>query len=114
MKAEIVQRAHELGFDACRFTTAAPPASAAPFQVWLAGGQHGEMDYLQRNAHKRVDPQAVLAGAKTIVTLAVSYAEVSSSAAPHPESRSRQPATQSGAVATTPATPTTTTCWPGG
>ncbi len=88
MKAEIVQRAHELGFDACRFTTAAPPASAAAFQAWLAAGQHGGMAYLQRNAHKRVDPQAVLAGARTIVTLAVSYAEVSNSAALQPETKS--------------------------
>jgi epoxyqueuosine reductase len=32
------------------------------------------MGYLQRNAHKRVDPQRVLAGAKTILTLATSYA----------------------------------------
>jgi epoxyqueuosine reductase len=31
------------------------------------------MGYLQRNAHKRVDPQQVLASARTIVTLAVSY-----------------------------------------
>lgn len=31
------------------------------------------MAYLERNAHKRVDPQQVLAGAKTIVSLAVAY-----------------------------------------
>ena len=32
------------------------------------------MDYLARNAYKRVDPSQVLAAAKTIVTLAASYA----------------------------------------
>jgi len=32
------------------------------------------MGYLQRNAHKRVDPQQVLPGAKSIICLAASYA----------------------------------------
>jgi epoxyqueuosine reductase len=62
-----------LGFDACRFTTARPPDHAAEFQRWLAAGCHGEMEYLQRNAHKRIDPARVLADARTIITLAVSY-----------------------------------------
>jgi epoxyqueuosine reductase len=73
MKAAITQRALELGFDACRFTTADPPQSAPQFQQWLASRQHGEMDYLQRNARKRTDPQQVLPGAKSIICLAASY-----------------------------------------
>ncbi len=75
MKTAIQQRAAELGFDDCRFTTASAPDHAAQFQDWLASGAHGQMEYLQRNAHKRVDPSQVLAGAKTIVTLLVSYAK---------------------------------------
>jgi epoxyqueuosine reductase len=39
------------------------------------------MEYLARNAHKRVDPALVLNEAKTIITLAVSYTPPSSSAA---------------------------------
>jgi len=50
----IRQRALELGFDDCRFTTASPPATAPQFKQWLASHQHGEMAYLERNAHKRV------------------------------------------------------------
>jgi epoxyqueuosine reductase len=73
MKQQIRQRARELGFDDCRFTTANPPDHAAEFQHWLAEKQHGEMGYLERNAHKRVDPQEVLSGAQSIVTLAISY-----------------------------------------
>ena len=57
MKNAIRQRAQELGFDDCRFTTAAPPASAEKFQNWLAQKQHGEMAWLERNAEKRVEPQ---------------------------------------------------------
>ena len=73
MKEQIRQRARELGFDDCRFTTAAPPDHTAEFQKWLAQDQHGEMTWLQRNAHKRVDPENVLADAKSVITLAISY-----------------------------------------
>ncbi|MDB6024921.1 MAG: tRNA epoxyqueuosine(34) reductase QueG [Verrucomicrobiales bacterium] len=74
MKAAIQQRARELGFDACSFTTATPPDHSAAFTRWIDAKHHGEMAWLERNAHKRIDPQQVLASAKTIVTLAVSYA----------------------------------------
>lgn len=73
MKAAIVQRADELGFDACRFTSADPPTHKQHFERWLKAGCHGEMGYLQRNAYKRVAPRKVLAEARTIITLAVSY-----------------------------------------
>jgi epoxyqueuosine reductase len=73
VKAAIFQRAQELGFDDCRFTTANPPEHAAEFERWLQAGRHGQMDYLSRNAHKRIDPDKVLPAARTIITLAVSY-----------------------------------------
>ena len=74
MKENVRQRALGLGFDDCRFTTAAPPRSGFHFQRWLELGYHGEMAYLARNAPKRANPDLVLAGAKTIITLATSYA----------------------------------------
>jgi epoxyqueuosine reductase len=83
MKAVIRQRAAELGFDDCRFTTAAPPASAEQFQNWLAGKQNGEMAWLERNAEKRVEPQKVLPGAKSVIALAVSYQTENPSAICH-------------------------------
>jgi epoxyqueuosine reductase len=73
VKTAIQQRARELGFDDCRFATADPPASARQFEQWLARQQHGEMAYLARNAHKRMDPQQVLADAKSIISLAIAY-----------------------------------------
>lgn len=73
MKERLRQRAAELGFDACRFTDAAPPTSAPQFTAWLAAGQHAEMAWLARNADKRTEPQRVLPGLKSIVTLAVNY-----------------------------------------
>jgi epoxyqueuosine reductase len=84
LKTAIQQRARELGFDDCRFATAAPPATAPNFERWLAAQQHGEMAYLARNAHKRIDPQQVLANAKTIISLAVSYETAGQSNEPSP------------------------------
>jgi epoxyqueuosine reductase len=73
LKDALRQRALELGFDDCRFTTAAAPETADKLAPWLASGRHGEMAYLARNAEKRIDPNQVLPGAKTMITLAAAY-----------------------------------------
>ena len=70
----IRQRARELGFDDCRFTTADRPATAPRLEAWLAQGRQGEMAYLERNAHKRIEPRLVLPGARSLIILAASYA----------------------------------------
>lgn len=98
MKAAIRQRALELGFDDCRFTTAAAPASSDRFQNWLAGKHHGEMTWLERTAAKRLDPQKVLPGAKSIILFAASYAQGDESSQPS-ESRHSPPATRHAVVA---------------
>ncbi len=74
MNEPIRQRAKELGFDECRFTSIEPPESAPKLQKWLAGKNFGEMSWLERNVEKRVDPRKVLTGAKSIISLAASYA----------------------------------------
>ena len=73
MKEAIRRRALELGFDDCRFASADPPPGAKQFQHWLGEKRHGEMAWLERTAPKRIDPQKVLPGAKTIICLAASY-----------------------------------------
>jgi epoxyqueuosine reductase len=74
MKTAIRQRALELGFDDCRFTTAAAPQSAGKFQSWLAEKNNGEMSWLERQSEKRIEPQRVLAEARSVICLAASYA----------------------------------------
>jgi epoxyqueuosine reductase len=87
MKAAIRQRARELGFDDCRFTTANAPASAEHFQDWIATGQHGEMTWLERTASNRTNPQLVLPGARSVICLAASYGiESPKSKVPNPRS----------------------------
>jgi epoxyqueuosine reductase len=95
MTEPIRQRARELGFDDCRFTTADPPGSAPQFQDWLARGFQGEMAYLARNAPKRLNPRLVLPGARSLITLAASYIKADSApasagkTAPHPSQACR-------------------------
>jgi len=84
MKTAIQQRALELGFDDCRFTTARPPDHTGAFLHWLQAGHLGEMAWLARNAEKRVEPQKVLANAKTIITLAASYETAPPAITPRP------------------------------
>ena len=74
MNEPIRQRAMELGFDECRFTSIEPPESAPQLKKWLAGKNFGEMSWLERNVEKRVDPRKVLTGAKSVISLAASYA----------------------------------------
>jgi epoxyqueuosine reductase len=73
MKQQIRERALELGFDDCRFTVADPPESGTHFLEWLKQGNHGTMSWLERNAAKRLDPQQVLPGSRSLITLAASY-----------------------------------------
>src|SRR5215472_1335027 len=73
MKEQIRQRAIELGFDDCRFASAAVPDAANEFQNWIAEKKYGEMAWIEKNANKRVEPQKVLSNAKTAICLAASY-----------------------------------------
>ena len=94
--APIKQKARELGFDLVGITTAAPPPHAGQFQQWLADGFHGEMAYLARNVGKRVSPEQVLAGARSIIVVGMNYGVVASVSDASP----RSPA--AGTAATTP------------
>lgn len=92
MKERIRQRASELGFDDCRFTSAAPPDHARAFEDWIEQEKYGTMEWIRRNAHKRVDPQQVLPGAQTVIALASSYASEREVRAPAPNQDGSVPA----------------------
>ncbi len=77
---QIKEKARALGFDLVGITTADAPTHAAQFRQWLAEGFHGEMNYMERNAGKRTDPQQVLAGARSIIVVGMNYWP-----APHPD-----------------------------
>lgn len=73
LKKELIAFARELGFDSCRVAACAPPPHATEFRNWLWEGAAGEMHYMERGEEKRCDPQKVLAGARSIIVVALNY-----------------------------------------
>ncbi len=68
-------RAFELGFHAFGVASVPPVEAEAEARLrdWLAAGYHGQLGYMQTTADRRADIHANLAGARSVVALAVSY-----------------------------------------
>lgn len=72
--AEAVKaKAQELGFDLVGITSAEPSAFAEEYREWIAQGHAGEMDYLTRNLHRRLDPRELLPDARSILVVGMNY-----------------------------------------
>lgn len=73
----IKSEALRLGFDVCGIAQAQeiPYTEEEKMRSWIEKGMHGEMGYLERNCDKRRDPQALMAGCKSIISVAISYAQ---------------------------------------
>jgi epoxyqueuosine reductase len=89
MKAALVEQAHALGFALCRVARCGPPVHGESFESWLDAGMAGEMTpWLERGREKRMDPQAVLPGARSMIVLALNYWQgpgpATAAAADHP------------------------------
>ena len=65
--------ARELGFDDCRIVRADVAHHAEEFHQWIEQGKHGEMAWLERGPERRCDPRQVLAGARSVICLALNY-----------------------------------------
>jgi epoxyqueuosine reductase len=72
----------ELGFEAVGIADLDVSAAAAGLRAWLERGYHGEMDYLQRQAGRREDPDALVPGTLRVVTARMNY--LPDAAAPWP------------------------------
>ena len=66
-------RATELGFDLVGVTGAEPSAFAEEYRDWVAQGYAGEMEYLTRNLHRRLDPRELLPDARSIIVVGMNY-----------------------------------------
>jgi epoxyqueuosine reductase len=69
---ELRTRLLALGFDDVRFARL-NPVSGDFLRDWLGQGMHGDMHWMERSADKRLDPQQVLPGARSVVLLGVNY-----------------------------------------
>ena len=74
MLAEVVRaKALDLGFDRVAIGPADPPDHGRAFEAWLDAGYAGAMEYLARGREKRLDPQKVLPGVRSVITVALNY-----------------------------------------
>lgn len=73
LKEELTTFASKVGFDRCRIARCDSPDHGDAFQEWLEAGAAGEMAYMARGAEKRVDPQKILPGARSVISLALNY-----------------------------------------
>lgn len=71
---ELRRRLFALGFDDVRFASLGESLAGEALGAWLRTGMQGEMAWMERSAEKRLDPQLVLPGARSIIMLGVNYA----------------------------------------
>jgi len=74
LTAGVKALAREAGFARVGIAAAGAVADGPAFQEWLAGGLHGSMGYLARNVAKRLRPDRLVPGARSVICLAVGYA----------------------------------------
>ena len=70
---QIKSMGRALGFAEIGIARADVSAAAPRLRAWLAAGRHGTMDYMARHADLRAEPQALVPGAATVITVALDY-----------------------------------------
>lgn len=74
MKERIIAKAREVGFDMVGFAPAAVGArEQARLDAFLASGQHGDMDWMERTVERRRDPRGLWPDAKSVIVLGANY-----------------------------------------
>jgi epoxyqueuosine reductase len=87
-KGDLVAYARSLGFERVGITSAEPLQKEESFlKNWLSQGRAGEMAYLERDPQRRARPAELLPGARSVIALAMSYADPS----PYPLPSGRGP-----------------------
>ena len=72
--AGIKDKAHGLGFDICGIAKARSLDEYGPhLKTWVEAGMNDKMGYLARNIEKRLDPENLLSGAKSMVVTGLNY-----------------------------------------
>lgn len=89
--AAALQLADEQGFALTGIAPADPSPFADHVQRWIASGQHGEMDYLERHLELRLDVKKLLPGARAVLCVADRYPD-----APQPPPEGAAPSGEQG------------------
>jgi epoxyqueuosine reductase len=80
--AIFTEEARRAGFHKIAFAPVGPFERHAVYRRWIDAGMHGEMGYLAADCEPRRDPRALLDSARTLVSVALSYAHPDAPPAP--------------------------------
>lgn len=74
LSALIKQKALHIGFSACGIAQAEPAESQAfYFDRWIAEGCHAGMQYMENHRDIRLNPDGLLPGARSVISVALNY-----------------------------------------
>lgn len=79
---DVVARCRGMGFALAGVCAAEPSARGEFFREWIGAGRHGSMTWLAREVETRLDPRALLPGARSIVVVADLYTPRGAGAGP--------------------------------
>ena len=91
LQREIREKIQEFGMDTVGFSSVKPPVTGSRYQSWLDAGMHAGMEYLQRHSEKKLTPDLILPGAKSMISVLVNYATDTEEDAQIAKSSSQQP-----------------------
>ncbi len=80
-KLALTQRAEALGFAHLGVAPIPLELRTRYYEAWIATGQHGTMDWMERNNERRLEPKKLLPEAKSILVFGLNYYQ------PDPENR---------------------------
>ena len=77
---DVKRIALEVGFDDCGIARAdALTDEEYPLHEWIRRGWHGDLQYMERNADKRMDPRLLVMGARSVICCVSAYPPPTSS-----------------------------------
>lgn len=83
LKAEIVERSVQLGFQQLGVTDIDLSDAERRLDAWLSSGHHGAMQYMQRHGTKRSRPDELIPGTLRVISVRMDYL-------PEPEDAARK------------------------
>ena len=73
LRAWLGEQAESLGFDGLRITDTHLGIASERLQEWLSEGRHGHMEYMQRHADLRSNPQLLVPGTVRVICVSMNY-----------------------------------------
>lgn len=67
------EQSKQLGFDSLRVTDTELGEATEHLKEWLAQGRHGQMDYMERHAQLRSDPNLLVPGTVRVICVTMNY-----------------------------------------